>query len=126
LAKVFELVQSEKARLDPGRLDGLYGQLDQRLADRVVCRTVDEVAARLDQCEALWRQELWGELRKCARSLIAISDQLGLMSIANVARDVTRAIDSCDLAAVGATLCRLLRIGEQSLLAMRVRPELSG
>lgn len=126
MAKVYELVQYEMARVDPGRLDGLYGQLESHLANRVVSRTVEEVAARLAQCELLWQQEHWGELRKSARSLIAISDQLGLVSIAKVAADVTRTIDACDLAAVGATLWRLLRIGEQSLSAMPLQPELSG
>ena len=126
LAKVYELIQSEMARLDPGRLNGLYGQLEVDQADRVVYRTVEEVAARLGQCEILWQQERWGELRKSARSLIAISDQLGLVSIAKVAHDVTHAIDVCDLPAVGATLFRLLRIGEQSLSAMPMQPGLSG
>ena len=54
-------------------------------------------------------------MRKCARSMIAISEQIGLTTLSRVAQDVTHALDNCDLPAVGATMFRLMRIGERSL-----------
>lgn len=111
-------MKREPVRLDPDRLTLLYQQMGERGADDVICRAIEELAVRLSHCERLWREERWGELRKCARSLIAISDQVGMSSLARVARDVTESIDNCDAVAVSATLHRLTRIGERSLLAV--------
>lgn len=87
-------------------------------ADDVLCRAIEELAVRLALCERLWRKEDWQQLRKCARSLIAISDQIGMATLARVALDVTQALDAEDHTAVGATLARLIRIGDHSLTAV--------
>lgn len=118
VAMVFTLDQNETVRLDPERLGSLYRQLGEVGAEDVVCRAIEELAVRLAHCERLWRQQDSEALRKCTRSLIAISDQIGMTALARVAGDVTCAIDLGDGAAVGATLFRLLRIGERSLMAV--------
>jgi len=115
---VFTLVQNETVRLDPDRLNNLYRQLGEAGAEDVVCRAIEELAVRLAHCERLWRQQDHTGLRKCTRSLIAISDQIGMIALARVAGDVTCAIDNGDTTATGATLFRLLRIGERSLTAV--------
>ena len=118
VAMVFTLVQNETVRLDPDRLGSLYRQLGEAGAEDVVCRAIEELAVRFAHCERLWRQKDHKGLRKCTRSLIAISDQIGMTTLARVADDVTQAIDTGNGAAVGATLFRLLRIGERSLTAV--------
>ncbi len=55
------------------------------------------------------------DMRKSARSLVAISEQIGMTLLAQVALDVTRCIDAGDRIALAATMARLLRIGERSL-----------
>ena len=115
---VFTLVQNETVRLDSDRLGQLYRQLGEVSAEDVVCRAIEELAVRLSHCERLWRQRDHEQLRKSARSLIAISDQIGMSTLARVARDVTCAVDAGDTVALGATLFRLLRIGERSLTAV--------
>ena len=118
VATVFTLDQNETVRLDPDRLGGLYHQLGETGAEDVVCRAIEELAVRLSHCERLWRLQDQAGLRKCTRSLIAIADQIGMTAPARVAGDVTQAIDNVDTPAVGATLFRLLRVGEQSLTAV--------
>lgn len=115
---VIMLVQSENIRLDPDRLGSLYRQLGETGAEDVVCRAIEELAVRLSHCERLWRQQDWDKLRKCARSLVAIADQIGMTTLARVAGDVTQTVDASDSAAISATLYRLLRIGERSLTAV--------
>lgn len=115
---VITLVQKENVRLDPDRLGNLYCQLGEAGAEDVVCRAIEELAVRLSHCERLWRQQSWDKLRKCARSLVAIADQIGMTVLARVADDVTCAVDAADTAAIGATLYRLLRVGERSLTAV--------
>lgn len=125
VAEVVELIQSERVRLNPDCLAGLYQQLGADSAEHVLCRAIEELAVRLTECERLWQEEQWAEMRKCARSLIAISDQIGMTTLSRVAADVTTAIDTCDLSATGATLFRLIRTGERSLTAVWDHHDLS-
>ena len=121
--QVLQIRPVEQVRVDQDRLGALYSQLGEAGAEDVVCRALEELAQRLSRCEALFLDAAWPELRKNARSLIAISEQIGMSALAHVAGDVTRCIDQCDHTAVAATLSRLLRIGERSLMAVWDAPE---
>jgi len=101
--------------LDAERLEALFVQLGAAGAEDVVCRAMEELAARLALAERCWREENWAQIRKSARGLIAIAEQLGMRLLAHVARDVMTCIDDRDGIALAATLSRLLRIGERSL-----------
>lgn len=123
--KIVTLEQKESVRLDPDRLNGLCRQLGDTNAVDVLCRTVEELAVRLSNCERLWRQRDWAGLRKCAKSLIAISEQVGMTALARVSGDVVRTVDAGDAVATGATLSRLIRVGERSLTAVWDQQDLS-
>ena len=109
------LAQEEAVRLDPDRLHSLYEQLGEAGAEDVVCRAMEELALRLSLVERLYRQDRLGEMRKAARSLTGIADQIGMNTLCRVAMDVTLCVDAGDPVALAATLSRLLRIGERSL-----------
>ena len=115
VTKVTFLKQSEAVTLDADRLEDLYLQLGEAGAEDVVCRALEELATRLAQTERCYREMKFQEMRKSARSQIAIAEQIGMQLLANVARDVTHCIDDGDCTALAATLARLLRIGERSL-----------
>ncbi|MBE1285110.1 MAG: hypothetical protein GJ676_17490 [Rhodobacteraceae bacterium] len=104
--------------MDPEKLEDLSRQLGESSAQDVVCRAIEELAVRLAHCERLWRAQDQVKLRKSARSLVAISEQIGMNALARVARDVTQAIDAEDYPAIGATVFRLMRVGERSLTAV--------
>lgn len=125
MSNVVKIQLSEKILLDQTRLDALYAQLGAVGADTVVCRAMEELAVRMTECEAFWRSASHAQLRKHARSLIAISDQIGMYLLAQVAADVTAGIDAQDDVAVAATLSRMLRIGERSLSAIWAMEDLS-
>lgn len=108
----------EQVHLDRNRLGTLYSQLGEAGAEEVVCRALEELSQRLGQCDTLYRASEWAALRKNARSLIAISEQIGMHGVAIVARDVTNCLDHGDNTAVAATLSRLVRVGERSLNAI--------
>lgn len=109
------LEKKESVQLDSARLEQLYLQLGEAGAEDVVCRALEELAVRLSHIERCYREDKLSDMRKSARSLIAISEQIGMDALALVARDVTRCIDAQDSVATAATLSRLLRIGETSL-----------
>lgn len=112
------LAPGETVRLDRDRLNALYTQLGEAGAEDVVCRAIEELAVRLAHCERCWREKHIAELRKNARSLIAIAEQIGMCEIARVSKDVTIAVDNADDVAVAATLFRLIRLGDRSLTAV--------
>ncbi|SEK77474.1 hypothetical protein SAMN05443999_102236 [Roseovarius azorensis] len=109
------LKQNEYVRLDASQLTALYHQLGEADAEDIVCRALEELAARLSHAERCYREGRLADMRKSSRSLIAIADQIGMRLLAQVAGDVTGCIDSGDHGALAATFARLLRIGERSL-----------
>jgi hypothetical protein len=123
--KILTLEHKETVRLDMDQLSGLYRQLGDKNALDVLCRTVEELAVRLSNCERFWRQRDWAGLRKCARSLVAIADQIGMVALARVAGDVAQTVDTGDAVATGATLSRLIRVGEKSLTVIWDQQDLS-
>ncbi len=125
MENIFTLEHKETVRLDPDRVNGLYRQLGEKNALDVLCRTVKELAVRLSNCERFWRQRDWTGLRKCSRSLVAIADQVGMTAVAGVADDVARNVDAGDAVATGATLSRLIRVGEKSLTVIWDQQDLS-
>jgi hypothetical protein len=115
---VLNIRLTETVHVDQDRLGALYAELGETGAEDVVCRAMEELALRLSHCRRLHASGNWDDLRKCTRSLIAISEQIGMLVLARVAKDVIHTIDLHDVPAVSATLARLLRIGEQSLTAI--------
>lgn len=115
MEQVTLLKQDEIVQLNPDRLEELYTQLGEAGAEDVVCRALEELAVRLSHTDRCWRDGRMADLRKSARSLIAISDQIGMHMLSRVARDVTHCAESGDGIALAATLSRLIRIGERSL-----------
>ncbi|MGI3166694.1 hypothetical protein [Pseudooceanicola sp. 200-1SW] len=115
---ILVLTQEEPVRVDPGRLQELYTRLGEAGAEDVVCRAMEEIAVRLSHTERLYRQDRLCDMRKSARSLVAIADQVGMRALSRVAEDVTRCVDARDPVALAATLARLLRVGERSLTAI--------
>lgn len=115
---VMRLRPRERVAVDQERLGALYAQLGVSGAEDVVCRAMEDLALRLSHCDRLYRAQDHAELRKTARCLIAIADQVGMQLLSQIAADVTVSIDHNDTVALAATLSRLLRVGERSLTAI--------
>jgi len=116
--QVLNIRLQETVRVDQDRLGALYAELGAEAAEDVVCRAMEELALRLSHSTRMYADGETPELRKCVKSLIAISEQIGMFALARVAGDVVETIDAQDTAATGATFSRLVRIGEQSLAAI--------
>ena len=116
--RVMQIRPSEQVRVDQERLGTLYAQLGPAGAEDVVCRALEELALRMSHCDALYGEQNWPDLRKNIRSLVAIADQIGMQMLSRVAADVVQCIDQQNAVGLAATLSRLLRIGERSLVAI--------
>lgn len=112
------LMHDEAVRLDPEPLSALHKELGPAGAENVISRALEELSLRMADlrrhCEAGDRFAA----AKLARSLVAIGAQVGMTRFATVAKDVSGCAAGGDDAALGATLARLERLADQSLMAM--------
>lgn len=119
------LAPEEPARLDTETLSDLYGDMGPRAAEEAVCRAMEELAVRLSEAERAFRRDDWVAVNTCLHRVTAIARQIGMVGLVRVARDCRACLQSGDGVALAATLARLLRTGERSLLAMWDRPDFS-
>ena len=115
MKQVTLLEQQEAVGLDTGQLRALHARLGQSGAEDLVCRALEDIALRLSHAGHCYREARPGELRKTAQGIGAAAEQIGLHLLARVAADVAACIGTGDRTALGATLARLLRVGERSL-----------
>jgi len=118
VATTIRLMFDENVRLDSDRLAELYVQLGEAGAQDVVCRAMEELAVRLARISESYHANMTLDLRKGAKGLIGIAEQIGMQRLADVARDVRSCVDENDPIALAATMARLLRIGDCSLTAV--------
>ncbi|MFP4569355.1 hypothetical protein [Rhodosalinus sp.] len=119
MADPIVLSREEPALMDHARVSRLFAELGPEAAGAVVTRALEELAVRLARLGRLRRQGDMAYLRKTARGLAAIADELGMAALARVALDVTACVDTGDDVALAAVLSRLERLGERSLPAIR-------
>lgn len=118
MAVLAVLRHDEGVRLDPDRLVALYSELGERGAEQVLCKAMEELAARLTEIQRFADEGKTVALIRSARLLIKVTGQIGMLSCARVAADVVRATEAGDIPAQSATLARLVRIGDRSLNAV--------
>lgn len=109
---------TEPVGLDRDRLEHLYMQLGNNSADDVVSRAMEELAVRLAKVQKCYNRADLVELRSTAKSMVAVAEQIGMTTFARVAADVAYLAAGTDIAALGAVVARLDRIGGGSLMAV--------
>lgn len=118
MSTVTQIQLNESVQVNYARLNALYGEMDPTNAEDVVCRAMEELALRMGHCDRLYRKGQLNELKRSAKSLIGIADQIGMDVLSQVASDVVQCAEARDQVAIAATLGRLMRIGEGSLTAI--------
>lgn len=101
--------------MDTDRIQRLYAELGPVRAEDTICCAIEEMALRLFRCDGLWAARDIDRLGICLRALIAISDEIGMLSVSRVSRDVLTVLERYDEPAIAATLARLRHVGETSL-----------
>lgn len=118
MSAVLRLQYQEPVRLDRSQLEVLYQSLGPLGADRVVAHALEELGQTLALASQHYRAGEIERLRGAVKNLIALAQQVGMTLLARVARDVLELSRTFDSAAFGATMARLERIGEGSLVAV--------
>lgn len=113
--QVSVLKMQEPVYVNHDRVHQLNRQLGEDTTRSILARAIEEAAVRLEHIGRTHTASALDEMTRCTRSLVGISDQIGLDTLTMVAEDVLSCLDACNSVATAATTARLLRIGERSL-----------
>lgn len=118
VSEIVHLRLEEQVRLDRDQLEVLFLQLGAAGSDQLVSHAMEELAVLLSRIETRHRKGEVDDVRKSVKGLVAIAQQVGMTTLARVGRDVLDLTAGHDGAAYCATIARMVRIGESSLVAV--------
>lgn len=121
-----KLTPSEKVRLDNAHLEELYERLGPNGAEDLISRTMEELAVQLAKLNRNYRAGRLAEVRRVAQVVASLAEEIGMYIVSRVAKDVSSLSTLNDGAALAATVARLGRVGESSLMAVWDIQGLSG
>ncbi len=127
---IHELRHSEPVRLDKVRLAEIVARLGPRGADDMVSRAMEELAVQLARVHKNYGRARMGDVVEAAAVVARIAAHVGMPGLSRVARDVgwlaRPARSRNNDVALAATVARLVRIGEDSLMQVWDLQDLSG
>ncbi|MCK0121235.1 hypothetical protein MWU61_11845 [Loktanella sp. F6476L] len=95
--------------MDTAPLRTLFAALPDHEAEDIVCRALEDIAAKLDYLQNGRTTGAFSEISAPAKRLAAVAEQIGLTEVALVARHTSNAAEMQCGVALGATLARLER-----------------
>jgi hypothetical protein len=124
--KVTGLTPREVVRQDVEAIAVIYRNLGAPTAEKVVARALGELALTTAKlAETIRSQDLHSAADQLLR-LSRLADDLGLTSLAKVARDSRVCLERADSTSFSAVWARLIRVAERSLSLTRDKVDLSG
>ncbi len=119
-AQIAQLIPRDVLRIDPEPLARLQVALGPQGAEDMVCRALEDISHRLRRLSEDHAQCDMEKVSRGARSIAAVSAQIGLRDLALVAGHVLEcAAQDCARheakAALAATLARLFRVGRRAV-----------
>lgn len=115
---VSDLEPAEAVYLDTDRLEEICNRLGYSGGETAICAAMEDVAAMLHKATVMWKADDLGALVQVAQQIASVADRIGMAGLARVAGDVLSLCDGSDAPALAATVARMRRLGEQSLLAI--------
>lgn len=126
MGKVTELAPREVVRQDVEAIAVIYRNLGAPMAEQMVTRAMGELALTMaGLAEKVRTQDLRGLARQLAQ-LMRLAQDLGLVSLAQVAADSRTCLERADSTAFAAVWARLVRVAERSLAPVDEPADLSG
>lgn len=118
MADVSELLPGEVVHLEMNQIVRLADQIGLEGADHAASASVEEIIERLCAAEAAWQTGEFARLAEVSRALVGIASEVGMETLAFVARSVVVMSSGNDPAALAALVARQSRVGEASLAAI--------
>ncbi len=94
----------------------MYRDMGTIAAEQVVTRALGELALAMSGLAAQVKSQDLRDLSRQLRRLQRLSEQLGMVSLGQVAGDVRACVEYGDITAFSAVWARLLRVAERSLI----------
>lgn len=113
---VIELRLAEPVQLDQNRLAEIAARLGARGADDLISQTMEELAVLLSATHKAYLVGHFHETEQMAMKIRHLAAHVGMPGLSSVAQDTVRAAKQKDGIAIAATVARLSRCGEASLL----------
>jgi hypothetical protein len=114
-AQIAQLQPRDVMRIDPEPLARLQAALGPHGAEDVVCRALEDISHRLRRLSEDYAALDMDKLARGARSIAAVSAQIGLRDLALVATHVLDCTGHGESAALAATLARMFRVGRRAV-----------
>jgi hypothetical protein len=126
MGTVTALAPREVVRQDVEAIAAIYRNLGAPTAEQMVTRALGELALTMAGLAEKVRSQDLRDLSRQIRRLQRLAEDLGLVSMAQVAGDSRSCLDRADSTAFAAVWARLLRVAERSLAPTSGSIDLSG
>lgn len=125
MTNLVSICPSEHVVFDSRRLRMLCAEYGVRGAEAVVMDAVEDISGSLFVLETACRRDRISEIPATARHVSQMAAEIGMLSLARVARDLGIVAQRGDIVACRAIWARVVRIGDQSLAKVWQAPGLS-
>ncbi|QPH55667.1 hypothetical protein [Pontivivens ytuae] len=115
---VIRITARDSALVDTTAVIGLQRSVGTARCQELVEDAIYEITERLSRLERTMREPNHGEALDIARSLIGLTNRLGLLRMSVVASDLVEVVSTGDDIAAQAVAARLVRLGEESLFSL--------
>ncbi|SFD71531.1 hypothetical protein [Roseivivax sediminis] len=119
-------VTHEAVALDLDRLTALCQAMEPQRIEECISLALERIAVELSATERAWCDQDWDRMLDGLDLVGRTAGQFGMIKLAAVAGTVRDACETGDRVAISATLARLLRVGERSLIAVWDRHGVGG
>lgn len=126
MAEVMELRVRERVRQDGEAIAVIYRNLGTAAAEQMVARALGELALAMAGIAAQVKGHQLADLARQLKKLQRMAENLGMISLGQVAIDARTCLERCDSTAFAAVWARLLRVAERSLATDHGFADLSG
>ena len=116
--QVSQLRLDEAVSLDTECLEEICNRLGYRGGEIAISVAMEDLAVLLYQATKYWTGGDLKALEPTSRQIAGAARRMGLLGLARVATDVTTLCHGADTTALAATVARMRRVGERSLLAI--------
>ena len=116
--QIKELIPFEPVWVNTDLLNGLGERMGFEDAEVLVNAAMEELAELLYLTDSLWNDGDIDRLGKNVQRISVLAESVGMHVLAQIARDVEGLCGEDDRHAMAATMARMRRVGERSLMAI--------
>ncbi len=117
MGQVYKLAAVETALVDVESIRVLRQSLGHDKCEEILEDSFFQIADRLSRLEKALKIEDLPEIYRFCLGLVGTAEQIGMVGVSYVARDLMNCVKIGNLTAIHAVAARLIRIGEDSLFS---------